>query len=58
MPNALLEAMACEKVCMASDAGGIPEVIEHGRNGFMVSRAHLNHLHTAIVEILEMPKGR
>jgi len=56
MPNALLEAMACEKVCMASDAGGIPEVIEHGRNGFMVSRAHLNHLHTAIVEILEMPR--
>ena len=30
MPNALMEAMASGCGCIGSDAGGIPEVIEHG----------------------------
>ncbi len=54
MPNALLEAMACQRLCIASDAGGIPEIIRHGENGFMLKRALLNHLSSAIMEAVEL----
>ena len=39
LPIAMLEAMAMERVVLATKAGGIAEVIEHGRNGFLVDRA-------------------
>src|SRR5262249_43875196 len=32
---AALEAMACEVVPIATRVGGLPEVIEHGANGFL-----------------------
>jgi L-malate glycosyltransferase len=52
MPNALLEAMACGCCCIASDAGGIPEVIVHGESGFVLSRSHLHKLGEAVLECL------
>lgn len=54
MPNALLEAMACGCCCIASDAGGIPEVILHGKNGFILPRSHLHKLGVAVLECLAM----
>ncbi len=54
MPNALLEAMACGCVCIGSDAGGIPEVMEHGKTGFIIERSHLHKLGEAILECLEL----
>jgi glycosyltransferase involved in cell wall biosynthesis len=54
MPNALLEAMACGCCCIASDAGGIPEVILHGENGFILARSHLHKLGEAVLECLLM----
>src|SRR6202011_5368985 len=32
---AALEAMACEVVPIATNVGGIPEVIEHGKSGYL-----------------------
>jgi glycosyltransferase involved in cell wall biosynthesis len=32
---AALEAMACDVVPIATNVGGIPEVVEHGTNGFL-----------------------
>lgn len=34
-PNALLEAMACGCFPIGSNVGGIPELISHGKNGFL-----------------------
>lgn len=54
MPNAVLEAMACGKIVIASDAGGIPEAIEHGVSGFVISKSQLHHLGVAILEVLNL----
>ncbi len=54
MPNALLEAIACGCGCIGSDAGGIPEVIEHGITGLVVKRSQLHHLGQAVLEYMAL----
>lgn len=54
LPNAILEAMACGKIVLASDAGGIPEAIDHGVNGFVIPKAQLHNLGKAILEVLNL----
>lgn len=36
MPNALLEAMAMGKASVATNVNGAPELVEHGKSGFLV----------------------
>jgi phosphatidyl-myo-inositol dimannoside synthase len=55
LPNALLEAMACARCVLASDAGGMPEVITSGVDGFVLERHLLNHLGAAALEVLDLP---
>ncbi len=38
MPNALLEAMACEKAVIATPVGGAMDVMEDGKNGVVGKR--------------------
>ncbi|MGP1385775.1 MAG: glycosyltransferase family 4 protein [Thainema sp.] len=54
MPNALLEAMACGCVCIASDAGGIPEVLTSGQQGFILPRSQLHRLGDAVLDVLTL----
>jgi len=54
LPNALLEAMACGLGCIASEAGGIPEVIEHGHSGFLLPCFQLHQLGNAVLEWLSL----
>lgn len=54
LPNSVLEAMACERVVIASDAGGIPEVLTHGETGFLIPKSQLHRLGEAIVEVLDL----
>lgn len=54
LPNALLEAMAMECCCITSDAGGIPEAIAHGKNGFIIPRSQLHRLGEAVLECLDL----
>ncbi len=58
LPNALLEAMACERIVIASDAGGIPEVVDHEQTGFVVPKAQLHRLGEGVLEVLSLPRDR
>ena len=53
MPNALLEAMAAGCGAIASDAGGIPEVITPGVDGIVLRRWQLHRLGEAVLEWLD-----
>ena len=52
------EAMGCETAVVASDAGGLPEVVEHGVTGLIVPRGDSNALAEAIGELLADPARR
>ncbi|MHB8231705.1 MAG: glycosyltransferase family 4 protein [bacterium] len=46
---ALLESMAMEKAVITSDAGGMPEVVEDGRNGFVVKKGDINAIYQKLI---------
>ena len=49
---AALEAMACEVVPIATRVGGVPEVIEHGRSGFLAEVGDVDAMARYAIEIL------
>ena len=53
MPNAILEAMACEKCVIATPVGGTKELIENGKNGMLVNVNDANALIEKILELLD-----
>lgn len=57
LPNSLLEGMAAGCCILASDAGGIPEVLTAGETGFLLPRARLHHLGEAALEVLALPEA-
>ena len=56
MPNALLEAMACEKAVIATPVGGTMDIVENGKNGLLVNVNDENMLTEKILELLDNPK--
>jgi glycosyltransferase involved in cell wall biosynthesis len=50
--------MGCQTPVVASDAGGLPEVVEHGVTGLVVPRGDSSALATAIGALLADPVKR
>jgi glycosyltransferase involved in cell wall biosynthesis len=49
---AALEAMACEVVPIATNVGGIPEVIEHGVSGYLAKVGDVDAMAQYAIELL------
>lgn len=49
----LIEAMACRKPVIATRVGGIPEIVEDGKNGILVEPDNPRALAEAIVRVLK-----
>ncbi len=51
-PNSLLEAMAQGVVVVATRVGGVPDLVENGRNGLLVEAANPESLAKALLAVL------
>ena len=54
----LVEAMYCKKIVVASDSGGLPDVIENGRNGFLFKSEDVSELRNRIDTLLNCDEER
>lgn len=52
LPRVILEAMALGKPVVATDTGGIPEMIEEGRSGFLAPPRDVRSLREATISLL------
>lgn len=55
-PLVLLEAMACKKPVIGSNVGGIPYLIDNGKNGLIVPPKDSESLAKAIIKTLNNPQ--
>ncbi len=57
-PVSLLEAMACAKPIVASQVGGIPELVKNYENGMLVESGDLSEWTKAIIYLFQNPSER
>jgi glycosyltransferase involved in cell wall biosynthesis len=58
IPNVLLEAFAHGKPAVATSVGGVPEVLEDGRSGWLVSVGDHQAIARHVVRLLDAPELR
>jgi glycosyltransferase involved in cell wall biosynthesis len=58
LPNALLEGMACERVVIASEVGGIPDAVRDQETGLLVRPGDVAALTEAMLALLSNPERR
>ena len=51
MPNVVYESMACGKAIVASNVDGAAEILEHGKDGFLVSPDDYEKISKYILEL-------
>ena len=57
-PNTVLEAMAMKKAIIASDAGAIPEIIQHEKTGIIYHQADISELTHHLQLLIDEPSLR
>ena len=55
LPMSLLEAMSCSKLLIASDVGGISDLITNEWNGFLIPPNDSQYLTSCLLKIIESP---
>jgi glycosyltransferase involved in cell wall biosynthesis len=58
LPIALLEALAAGLPCVVTSVGGVPEVVQHGREGYLVPAGEPSLMAVAMAKIVEDPRLR
>ena len=53
LPNTILESLACGTPCVAFNIGGMPDMIEHMKNGYLAKPYETNDFTHGIIWILE-----
>ena len=56
-PHVVLEALACGKVVVTTDTGGLSEIIRSGVNGFLVKKGDYKELASIIIHVLRNKKA-
>jgi glycosyltransferase involved in cell wall biosynthesis len=54
-PNVILEALACRTPVIASNLGGMAELIQHGRNGLLFEAGNASDLAAQLGRLVEEP---
>ena len=58
VPMVVLESIACGTPVVASNVGGIPDIVINGRNGFVVNDLSADNLSKKIIDALKMKQNR
>ena len=58
LANTVIEALACGTPCVAFDIGGMPDMIEHEANGYLVKPLQVEDLAAGIAWVLDNPERR
>jgi len=58
LPLSILEAMACNLLAVASDVGGISEIIKNGKNGFLIQPENYKNTARIIEKSLSLGGAR
>ena len=58
MPNVLIEAMACGLPVVSTAIVGVPELVEHGRNGLLAQPRDVQYIAVALATLLGDARAR
>jgi glycosyltransferase involved in cell wall biosynthesis len=58
LPISLLEALSCGSALISSDASGNPEIVDDGKNGFVIPRRDIKTLQDRIITLIDDEQKR